>query len=79
MFLFQFPQLFFKVIANIQSVFHQLENRTINSFKKKTLYLNKYQTLTATFSSSMTSMTALAIAQLTGLPPNVLKYSRPVA
>ena len=26
----------------------------------------------------MTSMTAEAMAQLTGLPPNVLKYSTPV-
>ena len=31
-----------------------------------------------TFSSSMTSRTAEAIAQLTGFPPNVLKYSIPV-
>ena len=31
-----------------------------------------------TFSSSMTSKTAEAIAQLTGFPPKVLKYSIPV-
>ena len=31
-----------------------------------------------TFSSSITSSTAEAMAQLTGFPPKVLKYSTPV-
>ena len=49
-------------------------------------YLSSFQMLLSsiitnikrTFSSSITSRTAEAIAQLTGLPPKVLKYSIPV-